>query len=165
MLRPRSLLQNVWGSLALKGFSRSKLRSFPILINSAFTSWHVGARSPPAQRGALILHGRSSWSRAKTQKGFCSISLAPSEPCAQGEELKPSPKMPEPSFTAVFLHHKARGGLLHSLSPPHASSNAFRSTWNHPRRGARDHPPPPAAPPQFLHAHVPTTTTRRSGRL
>lgn len=27
---------------------------------------------------------------------------------------------------AIFLRHKARGELLHSLSPPHTSSNAFK---------------------------------------
>lgn len=48
---------NVWGLLVLKGFSQSKLRSFPILINSAFTSWHVGVRPRPAQRGGSALHG------------------------------------------------------------------------------------------------------------
>lgn len=46
---------NVWGLLVLKGFSQSKLRSFPILINSAFISWHVGARPSPVQQGASTL--------------------------------------------------------------------------------------------------------------
>lgn len=46
---------NVWGLLVLKGFSQSKLRSFPILINSAFISWHVGAWPSPVQQGASTL--------------------------------------------------------------------------------------------------------------
>lgn len=66
---------NVWGLLVLKGFSQSKLRSFPILINSAFTSWHVGARPSPAQQGASTLYGHSSQSCAKTQEGLRSVPL------------------------------------------------------------------------------------------
>jgi len=70
------LASNVWGLLVLKGFNQSKLRSFPILINSAFTSWHVGARPPPL--GTAKADGAVQKNTGRTSQGFFVITRVPS---------------------------------------------------------------------------------------